>query len=659
MKKYLLFYLFIFFLIPVFGLAQIKLPPIFNSGMVLPRNQIIPLSGTATPKTYITVEIDNQKHRIKSNKYGDWKVELNPLTVGGPYKLAVESENGEKLILDDILSGDIWLCAGQSNMQYTLNMLQYKETPDDQYNQTNIRLCSVWVDRDYIPKTNLIYAAWNTVNRETARNFSAVGYFFARFLSENSDVPVGIISSNLGATAIETWMSMDAVKQFPSFDEVTNSVQKVNKSFEELNSNLVEYRKKWDRDYYLKGPGMENKWYDSNYDYSEWAECELPAFWDDFGFEDHDGSMWFKRSFDADSTQLLNDFNINLNQIDDYDRVWVNGVFIGETFGNSNFRNYVVPKEVLKPKDNVITIRVFDIGGKGGIYTNAFWGNPILNGIWKYRKGITINPKKFPIPQVANGSPFSHPMLLYNGSIAPLHKLPITGVIWYQGESNVSRAVEYEKLLTALIKDWRSKWNNPDLPFFIVQLANYKKEDEVPADSQWAELRESQFKVSGLKNVDLITAIDIGEANDIHPYNKKEIGRRLSYLEEHYIDGLPLKKGPVFLKSSVHENAVIIEFETYGSSLKSLNKYGYLEGFTLAGSDGVFHWAKAKILDSTRIKVYHDTIEAPVYVRYAWSDNPGSLNLVNEDGLPAFPFRTDSIELSTQNNSYKFDPNAF
>nr|WP_293299934.1 sialate O-acetylesterase [Allomuricauda sp.] len=646
-------------LVPMLVCGQIELPPIFSSHMVLPRNKQIPLEGKAEPRTTLTITIGSQSHTAKADKNGVWKVNLQPMVAGGPFVLQIEDDQGRELTLDNLLVGDLWLCAGQSNMQYTLNMLRYKETPDDNYDSPNLRLCSVWVDRDYLPRKDVPNAVWQEVSKETARNFSAVGYFFGKNLVGEQEVPIGLISSNLGATAIETWMGMDVLKTFPQFDEVTQKVGKINKSFKTLDSELEKFRKKWDDKYYLKGPGIEGKWYEEGYDYSNWEECTLPAFWDDFGYASHDGSMWFKRTFDLDSVQMENDFNIVLNQIDDYDRVWVNGVQIGESFGKSNFRNYSAPKDILREKGNILTVRVFDVGGKGGIYTNAFWGNSILNGTWKYKKGVRIDSSRFPQPEVANGSPFSHPMLLYNASIAPLHKIPITGVIWYQGESNESRAVEYGSLLPAMIQDWRKQWNNPKMPFLVVQLANYRQEDAEPKNSQWAELRESQMKATELEHVDIVNAIDIGDANDIHPYNKKEVGRRLALLAQHHTYGKTLKKSPVFKGSTLSDSIITIEFETYGSPLKSMDKHGYVRGFAMAGADGKFYWAKAKVLNDTQVAVYHGDIKKPMYVRYAWSDNPGPLDLVNADGLPVFPFRTDDFELSTEKNRYSYDPHAF
>lgn len=657
MKKLLPILFLSALIIPNIASGQIEVPKIFASNMVLPRDKPIPIEGTARPLETLEISIKNQVHTVKVDKKGNWKVVLNPLSYGGPFALSFKGK--EDLVLENILVGDLWLCAGQSNMQYTLNMLKYEEKDTTRIAYPNLRLCSIGIGSDYLPQKEVSMAIWAETTAETIRSFSATGYFFGRELAENQDIPIGLISSNLGATAIETWMSIDALKKFPQFDEVTNDITKTGKDFETLNKELETYRKKWDKKHYLKGPGLDEMWYADDYDDSDWEECTLPAFWEDFGYEDHDGSFWFRRTFDLDAIQLEQDFLLHLNQIDDYDITWVNGQKIGESFGNGNFRNYTIPKEILRTRGNTLTIRVFDVGGKGGIYTSAFWGHPILTGKWKYKKGRTINAAKFPKPKVPNGSLFSHPLLLYNGGIAPLHNFPITGAIWYQGEANENRGVEYEQLLKGMITDWRNKWNDPDMPFFIVQLANYRQKNPLPGKSKWAEVRESQIKASEMHNVDIITAIDIGDANDIHPYNKLEVGRRLSLLAMHYVYKAPLKKGPVYMGQIINGNTITVEWNTYGSALKSLDKHGYLRGFAIAGEDGRFQWAKAYVKGDNEIVVYADDVSDPKYVRYAWSDNPGPLDLVNEEGLPAFPFRTDSLELSTAKKKYFYNPHAF
>ncbi|RIA08584.1 sialate O-acetylesterase [Flavobacteriaceae bacterium MAR_2010_72] len=657
MKRFLKLFFTVSVLFPTVIFSQIELPKIFTSNMVLPRDVAIPIQGKAQPKEWITVTIQSQEHKVKTDKKGNFLVTLNPLNYGGPFELIFKGNDTKTLT--NILVGDLWLCSGQSNMQYSIKQIGYKEKDSTKMAFPKLRLGAVGIGTDYLPKDDLSLVYWFEGTIDNAQNFSATAWFYGRYLVENQDVPIGLVSSNLGATSIETWMSLGALKQFPQFIEVTNYISKTKKNFETLNTEFEQFRKKWDDKHYLKGIGLDEKWYADDFDDSNWETCKIPNFIDDLGYENFDGSFWFRKTFDLTKEQLNQDFTLRLSQIDDYDITWVNGQKVGETFGNMNSRNYVIPKDILREKGNTVAVRVFDVGGKGGMHTNAFWGGKIRNGEWKYKKGRQIDAKKFPTKPVPNGSPFSYPTLLYNGGIAPLHNFPIKGVIWYQGEANENRAVEYEQLLKGMITDWRAKWNNTKLPFYIVQLANYRAEDKTPKDSKWAEVRESQTKASELDFVDVITTIDVGEANDIHPKNKKAVGERLAMLSMHYDYGVTLKKSPSFKNATVEKGKIIIEMNTYGSQLKSLDKQGYLRGFAVATDDGKFQWAQAQIIDDTRIAVYSHTIKNPKYVRYAWSDNPGKLDLVNTDDLPAYPFRTDNFELSTAKETYTFSPHRF
>jgi len=650
-------FLLLVVLFPSIALSQIELPKIFASNMVLPRDKAIPIKGKAQPNETIIVSIKEQNHKTKADKDGNFIVTLKPMKFGGPFELSFKGK--ETKTLKNILVGDLWLCSGQSNMQYSIKQIEYQEKDSSKIKFSKLRLGAVGIDVDYLPKHDLNLVYWLEGTIENAQNFSATAWFFGRYLTENQDVPIGLISSNLGATTIETWMSLNALKQFPQFDEVTNYISSTNKNFKTLDNELKAFRKKWDKKYYLKGIGLDEKWFADDYDDSNWKTCIIPNFIDDLGFEKYDGSFWFRKTFDLTKKELESDFLLSLSQIDDYDITWVNGQKVGETFGNMNFRNYSVPKEILREKGNTVVVRVFDVGGKGGMHTNAFWGSKIRNGDWKYKKGTAISVSKFPIPKVANGSLFSYPTLLYNGVIAPLHGLPIKGVIWYQGESNEFRAVEYEQLLKTMITDWRTKWNNQKLPFYIVQLANYRQEDAFPKESYWAEVRASQNKAAELENVDIITTIDIGDANDIHPKNKMDVGKRLGMLALHYDYQAKLQKSPSYKSNRIEDNNIIIQMHTYGSKLKSLDKYGYLRGFTIAGDDGNFQWAKAYLDENNNVVVYSENIKNPMYVRYAWSDNPGALDLVNAEGLPAYPFRTDNLELSTSKEKYFFSPYRF
>jgi sialate O-acetylesterase len=640
------------------SLADVSLPKLFTDHIVLQRDAAVPVWGWASPGEEISISIASQNLIAKADETGSWKVQLQPHAAGGPFELTVKGEN--TITLQDVLFGDVWLCGGQSNMQWSLDMLHYKEPDPTRANNPNLRLFTVQVDTDYQPKKDIKAGHWEVASTQTMGRFSAVAYFFGRFLQESLKVPVGLISSNMGATSIETWMSAGALKSFPQFQDIVKSNEATGKSNEQLFSDLKEYRHIWDGQYYFKGdPGITGHWEDPAMDISDWKDIQIPALWEDAGLENYDGSVWFRKEFDLPEGFNNDTYNIALNQIDDYDIAWVNGVKIGESFGSRNWRNYFFPANILKPKGNVLVVRIFDTGGKGGMYTNAFWGNPILLGAWKYKLGVKIDAASFPKPVVPNGSFFTHPSLLYNGSIAPLQPFAVKGAIWYQGESNADRAVEYSELLPAMIKDWRQHWRQGDFPFLIVQLANHHPEPEQPGESNWAELREAQMKALALPNTAIATAIDIGDANDIHPRNKLDVGIRLGQaaIRVAYKESI-VHSGPVFQSMKKKGNKIRIFFTSTGGGLAVKGQLGYVRGFAIAGKDRRFYWAKA-VIEENSVVVQAPEVKRPVAVRYAWADNPGTLDLYNREGLPALPFRTDNWKLSTAGKVFMYSEHGF
>ncbi len=637
--------------------AEITLPQIFSDHAVLQRGVEVPLWGWALPGEQVTVSFAGQMLKTKADKNGNWNLRLAPHPAGGPFDMTIKGKN--TLVVKDLLFGEVWLCGGQSNMQWTLNDFGIK--PDTVRDSVSaIRLFSVFFDLDYLPKKDVKVGFWQSTSTETVGGFSATAYLFGRYLYEQYKVPIGLISSNLGATSIETWMSAGALKQFPQFDTVVGSITASGKNFDQINANLKTYRSAWDTAYYLKNdPGIEQQWQQPATDVSDWQDMDIPNLWEDIGLNDYDGSVWFRKEFDMPEGATGETYNIALNQIDDYDIAWVNGVKIGEGFGNRNWRNYFFPTNILKPKGNVLVVRVFDCGGKGGMYTNAFWGNPILLGRWKYKPGVKIDAAVFPKPEVVNGSFFTHPTLLYNANIAPLQPYAIKGAIWYQGESNVAHAEEYADLLPALITDWRSKWGQGDFPFLVVQLANYYPEPAQPSESEWAELRASQMAALSLPNTAIATAIDLGEAGNIHPKNKQDVAARLGLAARKIAYGeTVVADGPVYQSMQNEGDKIRLSFQLDGSNIRSTDKYGFLRGFAIAGVDQKFHWAIAYPEGNT-VVVFSPAVTQPVAVRYAWSDNPGQLDLYNDAGLPALPFRTDDWPLSTKGKLFLYEENGF
>ena len=636
-------------------LGAVSLPRLFCDKMVMQRDTRVPVWGWGTPGELISVQIAGNTVQVTADSRGDWKVTLEPVPAGGPYELVISGKN--TITVKDVLFGEVWLCSGQSNMQWSVGEFGIK--PDSlRDNLPELRLFNVFVETDYIPRKDVKGSGWTAATPASVKGFSATAYFFGRELYEHFKVPVGLITSCLGATSIETWMSAGALRPFPAYTELVDQMTLPGKNYDQLNAELAVYRQTWDTAWYFRNdPGIAANWQDPSTDISDWKEMQIPTLWEDTGLAGYDGSVWFRKEFDLPEGFSAEDFNIALNQIDDYDIAWVNGVKIGESFGCRNWRNYIFKANILRPKGNVLVVRVFDTGGKGGMYTNAFWGNPVLLGTWKYKPGVRINSESFPKPVVPNGSFFTHPTLLYNANIAPLQPYAIRGAIWYQGESNVAHAQEYESLLPAMITDWRRGWAQGDFPFLVVQLANYYPEQNEPNESEWAELRASQMTALSLPGTAIASAIDLGDANDIHPKRKQEVGARLAlaarkvaYKEE------SVHSGPVFRRASRHGNRMIISFDQ--TDLVSRNKFGFLRGFTIAGEDGKFHWAIAYI-DKGKVVVFSPDVKKPGAVRYAWADNPGEVSLYNSNGLPAYPFRTDSKPLFTQGKTYMYDENGF
>lgn len=640
------------------GAQELRLPGIFASQMVLQRDTIFRVWGWGKPGEKLNIQIGNEVSTTNVSYEGKFEAQMGPYPAGGPYTMRIKSFK-ETIDIDSIFFGEVWICGGQSNMQFTIDMLKISADEALEGVSRKIHFFNVQIDTDLVPAEDVAGGSWQVLNEKTVGYLSGTAYYFAKYLYDSLQVPIGLISSNLGATSIETWMSAEALDTMPAFSETVRKTVGDRKSKMQLLEDLKQFRVKWDESHYLNERGIREKWYLPATDISEWEEINIPNFWEYIGYEDHDGFGWFKREFDRPEGIAESHWQLALNQISAYDIVWVNGVKVGETFGGRNWRNYQVPVEILSEKGNTIVVRVFDAGGLGGMYTSAFWGNPILNGSWKFKISDAISLDTFPLPTVPDMSFFTHPTCLYNANIAPLVKYRIKGAIWYQGESNEARAVEYSNLLKTLVRDWRNEWKQGDFPFLVVQLANHRQVPDRPADSQWAELRASQMSVLDLNNTGIATAIDIGDAEDIHPRNKKTLGFRLAMiaLEKTYnrhVSGM----GPVFHSVKYSNQRAIVKFTFNGKNLLSKLNDRKLRGFALAGEDGVFYNAEAT-LKGTKVELISSQVVKPKYVRYAWADNPGPLNLYDESGFPAFPFRTDTFPLSTESAVFQYDPYGF
>ncbi len=624
--------------------AGIRLPQVLGSHMVIQRDKPVKLWGWADSRERIEVEFNGQLVKTRAGRDGSWSVVLEAMEAGGPYEMVLRGKN--ELVLEDVLIGDVWICSGQSNMEWPMEKTRDAEAEMMAADWPGIRLLTVPKNIQTSAVENILETEWVVCSPELVSDFSAVAYFFGRQMHKETGVPVGLIGSYWGGTNVETWISAGMSGTDPEMAEAIKGLDA--SSVEEMRAKLKAERRAVLDSLGKVESGMVDGlalWAAPDLDLSEWNRMELPGIWEDRGLRAFDGVVWFRRDVELTAEQAQNPAILHLGAIDDSDQVWVNGVPAGETRNRYNLdRVYRLAEGLLVPGKNSIVVRVEDTGGAGGFSGEAdelfIQCGPVsvpLAGEWSYR----VSAESLEINAQLLLNPNRKPTLLYNGMIHPLINFSARGFIWYQGESNASRADRYAKLFPMLIRDWRNKWQDPDMGFYFVQLANYMAADELPVESEWAELRESQTRTLALPHTGMAVTIDIGEADDIHPRNKQDVGYRLSLLALHDSYGRDLVySGPVFESFKLEGPVVRVKMDPGASRLEVRDKYGYVKGFAIAGEDREFHWAQGVLVDG-EILLQSPQVQKPVAVRYAWGNNPDDANLYNAEGLPAVPFRSD------------------
>ena len=632
--------LIFFVLIFQTSFSQVKLPRLVRDSMIFQRDTKVKIWGWASAKEKIKVSFQNKKYNTAADANGNWMIVLSPMKAGGPYTMNIDAIN--HLTINNILIGDVWICSGQSNMVHQMKLHSVRYADDiAKANYPEIRHFWIPTLTDLQkPHDDLPVGYWKSANPEDVLEFSAVAYFFAKTIYEKYHVPIGLINASVGGTPIEAWTSEEGLKEFPS---IASTVEK-NKDtvyINSLNRRGFTGGRPREED---KGLTAITPWYDPSYIPKGWRTINIPGYWEDQGIKDLDGVVWYRKEIDVPSSMTKVPAKVFLGRIVDADFLYINGKLVGNTTYMYPQRRYQVPADLLKPGKNIFVVRVINNFGKGGFVPDKPYqliaGNDTidLKGYWQYKVG-QVN-----IPQRGFGgggiSAQNQPTALYNGMIAPLINYTIKGFLWYQGEANSGKADEYAKLQPAMIADWRKKWNQPNAPFLYVQLPGFMDMNYLPSESQWAGLREAQLKSLSVPNTAMAVAIDLGEWNDIHPDRKKEVGERLALAAEKIAYGENIVySGPIYQSSTIDGNKITLTFSNIGSGLTTND--GEEPGeFAIAGADKKFVWAKAKI-DRDKVIVWSDKIANPMYVRYAWADNPDGANLYNKEGLPASPIRTD------------------
>lgn len=621
-------------------LADVTLPRLLSDGAILQRDRPLTLWGWADEGEKVTVNFAG-KALSTVTKDGRWSVTFPAFKAGGPYKLTVRGNN--QLTRNNILLGDLWVAAGQSNMELPLNRVKYKYPGlIESTNQPNIREFNVPVTYAFKgPLQDYTQGQWKTATPENMATFSAVGFFFMQILHAENNVPIGLVTIPVGGSPAEAWVSESVLQKYPHYQQKLQPFKddayvQATSAKDKANSD------KWFADVGAADIGLKNNWQQEKLATADWKTLQVPGFVKEQGSDFTNGALWVRKTMNLTAGQAAKKATLWLGCIVDGDQVYVNGQLVGQTGYMYPPRIYAVPAGLLKAGENTISIRITSYSGNAGFVKDKryelalgeglFGDEQIdLKGEWKYQVAARAGSMQ------PTTTLHYLPSALFNAKLAPALPLKIKGVIWYQGESNVGRAEEYKSLMTDLIADWREQFQQKDLPFVYVQLANFLAAVKEPGESGWADLREAQRQLLAVKNTAMAVAVDVGEWNDIHPLDKQSVGERLALgaLKVAYGKKSLLASGPILKKIKAKGGKLELSFAEFGKGLRLRGES--LGHIALAGADKKFVWAKAEV-KKDKIIVWADAVPEPQWVRYAWADNPAGANLYNSAGLPASPF---------------------
>ncbi|HEY0763101.1 MAG TPA: sialate O-acetylesterase [Pyrinomonadaceae bacterium] len=634
--------------------AEVRLPAILGDNMVLQQATKVRIWGKARPGERVIVTFQNKSTKAVADAKGSWQVFIGPLNKGGPAELTVKGDN--VLTIKNVLVGEVWLCSGQSNMEWPLaNTIGATETMA-QANYPEIRMFRVEHHTSEEPLADL-EGHWIVTTPDEVAHFTAVGYFFGRELYQRLKVPIGLINSSWGGTPAEAWTCHEALVASPELKPILDRYEASLNMLPQAKESYTRALEQWEEKNLYIDAGNKGEalgYADPATSTTDWSKMDLPQQFETAGML-IDGAVWFRKVLELPAAWAGKDLVLNLTPIDDQDITYFNGKKVG-SIGRETPNSYMVPRKYVVPGAlvhsgrNVIAVRVFDSAGEGGFSRGGAMSlGPAgaaesevisLRGAWDYKVELALEPKHpdwGSRPEAVGVSNQNNPSVLYNAMIAPIVPFAIRGAIWYQGESNAGRAYQYRTLFPIMIRNWRSAWGS-EFPFYFVQLANWHANKAEPDESDWAELREAQTMTLREPQTGMAVTIDIGDENDIHPRNKLDVGRRLAAwaLAETYGQKV-VPSGPLFDRFSIEGDRIKIRFK-HATGLKSIDG-GTVKGFAIAGEDRKFVWADARI-DGDSVIVSSPKVVKPVAVRYGWADNPIA-NLYNSAGFPASPFRTD------------------
>jgi sialate O-acetylesterase len=635
--------------------AQVKFAALFTDHAVLQRQKPIPVWGWAEPNKEVTVSLGQQTLKAQADGTGKWQVQFAALEAGGPYKLTVIGPSNH-LTLNDILIGDVWLCSGQSNMEWPVASADNYQKERQNADFPQIRHFLVAHEVALQPQTDLHSGKWEVSNAQTVGGFTAIGFFFAREIYQKTGVPIGLLHSSWGGSQVEGWISKEAML---SSEELKANAQQLPTTWEAADLQLEKNIKKK----LFGSPDVnitladEKKYLQADFDFSKWWSADPFGQWDWKGIWAWRGNGYMARMVDIPAEMTDQVTTLSLGELYSHNEIYINGKLVASGLVKG-VRKILVPANTWQTGANKLMVKMnraiepewYGLGINGPA-TDLYVGTekqkiPLAGNTWKI------------MPAFAEPHAFAHSSnnvgaSIYNAMIAPLVPYGIRGALWYQGESNAGRAYQYRKTFPLMIEDWRQRWNDV-FPFYFVQLSSYGAYQNSNEGSDWAELREAQTMTLRLPQTGMAVTTDVGNPNDIHPTNKQDVGKRLAATALNNVYGKKevVPCGPLYEAVKFKKDQAILSFNYVGSGLMAKDKFGYLKGFEIAGEDHVFHYAKAQIVGNT-VVLMHPEGKPAVTVRYGWANSPLDANLFNKEGFPASPFRTDQWDGLTVKNRFE------
>jgi sialate O-acetylesterase len=635
------------------AVAEVKVASLIGDHMVVQQGTPVHLWGIADAAESVQATLAGSEGTTRADGKGSWAITLPAMKAGGPYSLTIRGTNA--LTFEDVWVGEVWVASGQSNMEFPLSRALGADGAVAG-GCPGLRLFTVTKATAGQPRSD-VDGLWEPCDAAAAEGFSAVAFYFGQELHRILGVPVGLIHSSWGGTPAEAWTPRAALLGEPSLKPMADAFDAAladTAGRAEIDRKVAEWEaKNFHQD--TGNTGLGQGFAKAETATADWPKMELPQFWETAGLP-IDGAVWFRREVNVPGDWAGRDLAVSLGPLDDLDTTYWNGEPVGATTAETPQywtvpRRYTVPARLVKAGRNVVAVRVFDHYGNGGFAgTRAqmyvapqVGGSPLsLAGAWDYKVERELPPAVADFstrPRSYGADDPESPTVLWNAMIEPLTRFPLAGAIWYQGEANAPRAYQYRTLFPTLIRAWRRAWAEPDLPFLFVQLANFNAVATKPGESDWAELREAQTMTLQVPHTGMAVILDIGEADDIHPRDKKDVGLRLALQALERVYGKDVvASGPTYSSATREGTAMRVRFHDVDGGMISADG-GPPKGFAIAGADRKWHWADARV-DGDSVVVSSTEVAEPVAVRYGWADNPPN-TLRNEAGLPAAPFRTD------------------